>query len=49
MRLSEVKEDFFELFEEKAIEMIARKVARMNGDVRVAFDLIKTCFNKIFY
>lgn len=21
----------------------------MNGDVRVAFDLVKTCFNKLYY
>ena len=32
---------------EKAAELIASKVAKMNGDIRVAFDIIKSCFSEI--
>jgi len=35
------------LFEEKASNFIATKVARMNGDIRVAFDLVKSCFTSM--
>lgn len=37
------------MLDDKSLELIARKVAKMNGDIRVAFDLIKTCFNKLHY
>jgi Cdc6-like AAA superfamily ATPase len=49
MKIKEIKDDFFDLLDDRSVEMISRKVARMNGDVRVAFDLVKTCFNKLFY
>ena len=29
--------------------IISRKVAKMNGDVRVAFDLMKSCLNKLMH
>ena len=37
------------VLDDQSIELIGRKVAKMNGDVRVAFDLIKACFDKLFY
>jgi Cdc6-like AAA superfamily ATPase len=40
----EIKDVFFDLLEEKASKFIALKVSRMNGDLRVAFDLVKSCF-----
>lgn len=38
-----------EVLDDQSIELIGRKVAKMNGDVRVAFDLIKACFDKLYY
>lgn len=35
---------FAPLVDERASKIIAKKVARMNGDLRVAFDIIKSCF-----
>lgn len=39
-----VKKMFFNLLDEKAKEIISKKVSKMNGDVRVAFDIIKSSF-----
>jgi hypothetical protein len=39
-----MKEVFFELIDDQAQKLIAKKVAKMNGDLRVAFDILKTCF-----
>lgn len=30
------------------MEMIAKKVSKMNGDARVAFDIVKSCLVEIF-
>lgn len=43
------KDLFLSVFDDASVELIGRKVAKMNGDVRVAFDLIKTCFNKLYF
>lgn len=43
-----IKSIFFNLLEEKGMDMIARKVSKMNGDVRVAFDLIKSAFVELY-
>ena len=41
--------EYMNVLDDQSIELIGRKVAKMNGDVRVAFDLIKACFDKLFY
>lgn len=38
---------FFEMVDPKAIEFVARKVAKLNGDIRVAFDLMKGAFTML--
>ncbi len=43
-----VKGIFFNLLEEKGMDMIAKKVSKMNGDLRVAFDLIKSAFVELY-
>mmetsp|Transcript_29725 Transcript_29725/g.22057 ORF Transcript_29725/g.22057 Transcript_29725/m.22057 type:complete len:153 (+) Transcript_29725:644-1102(+) len=40
--LHQVKQVFFELVDDKAKEVIARKVAKTNGDIRIAFDILKS-------
>ena len=48
-----IKSIFFSLLDKRAMEMVAKKVSKMNGDARVAFDIIKSClvevFNKVKY
>ena len=45
MKTQEMKKIFFKpLLDPKASEFVARKVAKQNGDIRVAFDMIKTAF-----
>lgn len=39
-----IKTTLFSIVDEKAKLVIAKKVARMNGDLRVAFDIIRSCF-----
>lgn len=39
---------FFNLIDEKAMDLIAKKVSLHNGDIRIAFDLIKTSISKIY-
>lgn len=39
-----VKKMFFSLIDERAMALISKKVSKMNGDVRVAFDIIKSAF-----
>ena len=36
---------FFNIIDEKAYVFIAKKVAKQNGDIRVAFDMMKTSLN----
>lgn len=38
---------YFNLVDEKALMLIATRVAKLNGDVRVAFDLMKTCLSVV--
>jgi Cdc6-like AAA superfamily ATPase len=38
---------FLDLVEPRAIEFVARKVAKLNGDIRVAFDLMKGAFSNL--
>jgi len=35
------------LVEPRAIEFVARKVAKLNGDIRVAFDMMKGAFTTL--
>lgn len=48
LRSPDLKNLFFNLIDEKAMELIAKKVSLYNGDIRIAFDLIKTSISKIF-
>jgi Cdc6-like AAA superfamily ATPase len=43
-----VKTIFFNLIDQKAMDMIAKKVSKMNGDARVAFDIVKSAMVEIF-
>jgi hypothetical protein len=47
-RLHAIKNIFFELLDDKAKEIISMKVSKMNGDIRIAFDLIKTSLHKLY-
>jgi Cdc6-like AAA superfamily ATPase len=48
LKVSPYRDIFFELLDDKGMDMIAKKVSKMNGDVRVAFDLIKSSFVELF-
>lgn len=48
LKVSPFRDIFFELLDDKGMDMIAKKVSKMNGDVRVAFDLIKSSFVELF-
>ena len=41
---SSIKSAFFSIVEAKAFSLIAKRVSKMNGDLRVAFDILKSCF-----
>jgi len=43
-----LKNIFFNLIDERAMEIVSKKVSKMNGDVRVAFDIIKSAFVELF-
>ena len=47
MKQDNVKNIFFNLIDEKALEFIAWKVAKLNGDIRVAFDMMKTALSTL--
>ena len=38
----ELKDIFLKLIQERSYLFIAKKVAKMNGDIRVAFDMMKS-------
>lgn len=42
MKSDQIKPIFHKLIDEKVYEFIAKKVSNLNGDIRVAFDLMKT-------
>lgn len=44
---SELKSYFFNLIDDRAYELIAKKVAKQNGDIRVAFDLFKSALDML--
>ena len=51
MRIREnkaVKAIYFSIIEERAMAYVAKKISKMNGDVRVAFDLIKSAYTELF-
>ncbi len=48
IKQSPIKTIFFNLLDQKAMEMIAKKVSKMNGDARVAFDIVKSALVEIF-
>ena len=45
---SRLKKIFFDLIDDKATSVIAKKVSKMNGDVRVAFDIVKSAFVELY-
>lgn len=47
MKLHQIKTIFFNLVDEQAMKMIALKVSKINGDIRVAFDLMKSALTKL--
>ncbi len=48
IKQSPIKSIFFNLLDQRAMEMIAKKVAKMNGDARVAFDIVKSSLVEVF-
>jgi Cdc6-like AAA superfamily ATPase len=49
MKTPEMKQIFFRpILDSKASEFVARKVAKQNGDIRSAFDIIKTSFSMLY-
>lgn len=48
LREGKIKSIFFNLVDDQAKTIIAKKVSKMNGDVRVAFDIIKSSFTELF-
>jgi len=47
MKAPEIKKIFFRLVDEKAYEFVAKKVSKLNGDIRVAFDLMKSALSSL--
>ncbi len=47
--MKENKIIFFHLVDDKAYEFVAKKVARLNGDIRVAFDMMKTALSTLAF
>jgi Cdc6-like AAA superfamily ATPase len=48
LKAGSMKSIFFNLLDERAMDMIAKKVSKMNGDARVAFDLLKSSFTELY-
>lgn len=46
-RVKEIHQFMFNFIDERAKKLIAQKVARMNGDIRVAFDVVRSCFSEL--
>jgi uncharacterized protein (DUF2267 family) len=42
MKSDQIKPIFHKLIDEKVYEFIAKKVSNLNGDIRVAFDMMKS-------
>jgi Cdc6-like AAA superfamily ATPase len=47
MKLHQIKNIFFNLIDEHAMKLIAKKVSKINGDIRIAFDLMKSALTKL--
>eukprot|EP00351_Strombidinopsis_sp_SopsisLIS2011_P003284 CAMPEP_0116873316 /NCGR_PEP_ID=MMETSP0463-20121206/4362_1 /TAXON_ID=181622 /ORGANISM="Strombidinopsis sp, Strain SopsisLIS2011" /LENGTH=58 /DNA_ID=CAMNT_0004515007 /DNA_START=946 /DNA_END=1122 /DNA_ORIENTATION=+ len=47
MKVDTIKKIFFTIVDEKAYEFVAKKVSKLNGDVRVAFDLMKSALSTL--
>lgn len=45
---NEIKDIFFNLIDDRAKSIISKRVSKMNGDVRVAFDIIKSSITELF-
>lgn len=43
----QLKRLFFQLIDDRAYEFIAKKVSKQNGDIRVAFDLLKSALDHL--
>ena len=43
----QLKRLFFQLIDDRAYEFIAKKVSKQNGDIRVAFDLMKSSLDHL--
>lgn len=46
-KVKEIHDFMFNFIDERAKKLISQKVARMNGDIRVAFDVIRSCFSDL--
>ncbi len=47
MKEKEIYNIFFNLVDPRASEFIARKVSKQNGDIRVAFDMMKSALEAL--
>lgn len=47
MKVEPIKSIFFNIVHDKSHLFIAKKVAKLNGDIRVAFDLMKTALSTL--
>lgn len=48
-RTKDIKKMFVMMIEDRAYKFVAKKVAKLNGDIRVAFDMIKTAFSMLAF
>lgn len=46
-KIPDIQNFSINFIDKKAADLIANKVAKMNGDIRVAFDIIKSCFSEL--
>ena len=42
-----MKEIFFKIIDDRALDLICRKISQSSGDIRVVFDIMKSAFGKL--
>lgn len=42
-----VKQIFFDIIHERAMDLLCRKISQSSGDIRVVFDIMKSAFSKL--
>ena len=42
-----VKEVFFKIIDDRALDLLCRKISQSSGDIRVVFDIMKSAFGKL--